>query len=180
MEHTARMGVPSERNSVYFALTFSRYPANENLPQPKRTPLGSGLFLSLEFCVGMQASVSRFTFLGTSRPGSPEASSNIAPVSDAGSGPRYSEGGAFLAAVMASKFHLAALSTWSSFGLKSNSIGSAVPPADPCPVVATLSSLKYKEALTSPVAAKGSGPHELEAVMSDLQRLHGNLRRLGR
>src|SRR2546430_2467989 len=84
IEHTARMGVPFERNSVYFALTFSRYPVYEKLPNPRRTALGSGLFLSLESCVGIQASGSDFTVSETWPPGSSEASRNISTVSEAG------------------------------------------------------------------------------------------------
>src|SRR5215472_17270696 len=135
--HVARMGVPSDAKSVYFACTEVMNPGKlTTVPQLSWTRGGTALRFFTVSSVGTQQRNSASTCPTTLPPARSVASKNISRVSLHGSGPLNSGGLAFLALRADFLSHFAAFEIDSSLGLNWNSISprwaaSCAPPAAP-------------------------------------------------
>src|SRR6476646_1103211 len=121
--HSARMGVPSGVNRVYFALTWVTYAGKLLMPPHWNTTSGgTGFSLAWVLSVGVQQPNSLSTASTTDPSCLAVASKNISRVSWPGSGPLNSGGGAALFPVVGLLSHLTFLAMVNSLGLNWNSM----------------------------------------------------------
>src|SRR6476620_7349171 len=161
--HSARMGVPSGVNRVYFALTWVTYAGKLLMPPHWNTTSGgTGFSLAWVLSVGVQQPNSLSTASTTDPSCLAVASKNISRVSWPGSGPLNSGGGAALAPLVDLLSHFAFLAMVSSFGLNWNSMVAISPSSLRPPVAGDESyivSLAFSTfcGVRSPVGAGGVG-----------------------
>ena len=125
----ARIGVPSERNSVYFALTEVITAGKvETVPHCSTTSGGVGFFCPALCSVGTQQPNSFSTISRTEPFWAPVASKNISTVSLHGSEPVNSGGGALLDPLAGLRSHFADLAMVTSLGLNWKPMVSLIAP----------------------------------------------------